>query len=77
MRQGTRCKVPASFALSLPLLLLSISLSLACTRIVYLGAAGNIVTARSMDWNNDIGTNLWILPRGMMRTGQTGPNTVK
>lgn len=49
----------------------------ACTRAVYLGANGLVITARSMDWKSDIATNLWIFPRGMTRTGETGSNTVK
>lgn len=49
----------------------------ACTRVVYLGADHNVITARSMDWKLDVGTNLWIFPRGMHRTGETGPNSLK
>jgi len=49
----------------------------ACTRAVYLGTNGIIITTRSMDWKSDIATNLWIFPRGMPRTGETGPNTIK
>jgi len=30
-----------------------------------------------MDWKTDIGTNLWILPRGMARTGEVGSNSIK
>lgn len=48
----------------------------ACTRVVYLGDSGNVVTARSMDWKYDIGTNLYILPRGMQRSGEAGPNSI-
>jgi penicillin V acylase-like amidase (Ntn superfamily) len=48
----------------------------ACTRLVYLGANDEVITARSMDWKNDIGTNLWIFPRGMQRSGETGKNTI-
>lgn len=44
----------------------------ACTRVVYLGPEGRILTARSMDWKVDIGTNLWILPRGVTRQGLVG-----
>ncbi|GEQ75740.1 choloylglycine hydrolase [Comamonas testosteroni] len=36
-----------------------------------------MITARSMDWKSDIVSNLWVLPRGMQRTGETGPNTVR
>jgi penicillin V acylase-like amidase (Ntn superfamily) len=49
----------------------------ACTRVVFLGSDHTVVTARSMDWNTDIGTNLWIFPRGMARNGEAGPNSVK
>lgn len=51
--------------------------ALSCTRLVYLGPDGNIVTARSMDWTVDIETNLWIFPRGMERSGEAGPNSVR
>ncbi len=49
----------------------------ACTRLVYLGANDDVITARSMDWNEDIGTNLWVFPRGIHHTGQGGPNSVE
>lgn len=49
----------------------------ACTRLVYLGPQGNIMTARSMDWKSDVATNLWILPRGIERDGQAGENSIK
>ncbi|UUC95735.1 MULTISPECIES: linear amide C-N hydrolase [Comamonas] len=53
------------------------SSSWACTRLVFQGANGHVITARSMDWKSDIVSNLWVLPRGMQRTGETGPNTVR
>lgn len=51
--------------------------SSACTRLVYIGANGDVITARSMDWTLDVGTNLWAFPRGMQREGQAGPNSLK
>ncbi|MDM9618850.1 linear amide C-N hydrolase [Rhizobium sp. S96] len=48
----------------------------ACTRLVYLGPNDNVITARSMDWKNDVATNLYILPRGMARSGEAGPNSI-
>ena len=48
----------------------------ACTRVVYLGPSGNVLTARSMDWKVDLGTNLWIFPRGMQRDGKAGPHSL-
>lgn len=49
----------------------------ACTRVVYLGEDQQTMTARTMDWKYDIGTNLWIFPRGMKREGIAGPNSLK
>lgn len=49
----------------------------ACTRFVYLGVNDQIVTARSMDWKTDIGTNLWVFPRGMERSGEAGANSIR
>ena len=49
----------------------------ACSRVVYQGPNGTIITARSMDWNEDMGTNLWIFPTGMARNGEVGPNSLK
>lgn len=36
----------------------------ACSRFVYLGQDSNIFTARSMDWDQPISTDLYIFPRG-------------
>lgn len=49
----------------------------ACTRIVYQGPGGYTITARSMDWKDEIPANLWIFPRGMERNGAAGSNSVK
>jgi len=53
------------------------ALSDACTRIVYLGNNQQIITARSMDWKEEIATNLWIFPRGMARDGAVGKYSLK
>ncbi|WP_407638162.1 linear amide C-N hydrolase [Advenella mimigardefordensis] len=49
----------------------------ACTRLVYHGLQGEVITARSMDWKTDVGTNLWVFPRGMQRNGEAGPNSIQ
>ena len=49
----------------------------ACTRAVYLGPDGLTITGRTMDWKEDIQTNLYILPRGVARAGYDSDNTVK
>ncbi len=57
--------------------LVAASVTEACTRFVYLGANDQVLTARSMDWRNDIASNLWIFPRGMKRSGEVGPQSVQ
>jgi Linear amide C-N hydrolases, choloylglycine hydrolase family len=52
------------------------STSEACTRFVYHGVDGDVITARSMDWKLDVGTNLWIFPRGTKLSGEAGPNSI-
>lgn len=49
----------------------------ACTRVMYKGLNNLILTARSMDWKEDIMPNLWIFPKGMPRNGEAGPNSLK
>ena len=48
----------------------------ACTRAVYVANDGTILTGRSMDWGEDMFSNMWVLPRGMKRDGMGGKNTV-
>lgn len=49
----------------------------ACTRVVYLGPEGRILTGRSMDWKLPMTSNLWVLPRGMARDGAAGARSAK
>lgn len=49
----------------------------ACTRVVYQGPENTVLTARSMDWTEDLHSNLWIFPRGMERSGEVGSNPMK
>ena len=48
----------------------------ACTRAVYLGPENLVVTGRTMDWREDIQTNLYLFPRGMERAGADKGNTL-
>lgn len=48
----------------------------ACTRAVYHGPEGRVLTGRSMDWKLDWDGNMWILPRGIERNGLAGPRSV-
>ncbi len=73
-------KSPMRIALNLILFVISglpSEIILGCTRVVYLGANNDVITARSMDWKSDVGTNLWIFPRGMSRSGEVGPNSIQ
>ena len=55
--------------------LLSIAIALgvmpadACTRAVYFGEDGLVITGRSMDWSEEMYTNIWVFPQGMERHG--------
>ena len=75
--QRGRVRAIASIALVLVHLVSSGQMAAACTRVVYLGPNGTVITARSMDWSVDVGTNLWILPRGADRTGEAGPHSLE
>lgn len=68
---------PIASMIALTAGLMAAGIADACTRLVYLGANDQVVTARSMDWKMDVGTNLWVLPRGIARTGETGPNSIE
>lgn len=42
----------------------------ACTRAVYLGPDGMVVTGRTMDWKEDPQSNIYFFPRGIERRGR-------
>lgn len=44
----------------------------ACTRALYTGADNMVITGRSMDWEEDMHTSIWVFPRGIQRTGGAG-----
>lgn len=48
----------------------------ACTRAVYLGPDNMVVTGRTMDWKEDLKSNIYLFPRGMKRAGANKGNTV-
>lgn len=47
-----------------------------CTRALFTGSDGVVITARSMDWVEDMHSDLWIFPRGIQRNGVAGPNSI-
>lgn len=77
MCRNTSQHAVGAVLLSLVVALAPVRRAAACTRAVYLGPEGTIVTARSMDWATDLGSNLWVFPRGMERTGAAGPKSIR
>ncbi len=47
-----------------------------CTRVLYQGEKGRVLTGRTMDWKTNIPTNLWVLPRGISRDGGAGDRSI-
>jgi choloylglycine hydrolase len=45
------------------------SAAFACSRCLYSGPSNTILVARSMDWEEDPGTEIYVFPRGMNRDG--------
>jgi penicillin V acylase-like amidase (Ntn superfamily) len=77
MRCKTLNQTLCSILLTLAIGLTAVQPTAACTRAVYLGADGTVITGRSMDWSVDMGSDLWAFPRGMKRDGAAGPNSPK
>jgi penicillin V acylase-like amidase (Ntn superfamily) len=48
----------------------------ACTRALFVAKDGTVIVGRSMDWGEDMHSNMWVLPRGMKRDGRGGKNTI-
>ena len=48
----------------------------ACTRVVYIGQNGMVVTGRTMDWKEDLKSNIYVFPRGIERAGADKGNTM-
>lgn len=48
-----------------------------CTRVTYLGENNLVITGRSMDWGEDMQSDLWIFPAGMSRNGSCGAGSLE
>nr|WP_228840600.1 linear amide C-N hydrolase [Candidatus Protochlamydia phocaeensis] len=48
----------------------------ACTRILYQGIEETVITGRSMDWREDMHSNIWVFPRGIKRNGAVDRNPI-
>jgi len=49
----------------------------ACTRCMRVFGDGTVLVARSMDWVEDPGSEVWVFPRGMKRSGNAGPTSLQ
>ncbi len=49
----------------------------ACTRVVYHGTDNMVITGRSMDWKEDMHSDIWLFPRGIKRDGLAGEKSAK
>ena len=49
--------------------------AVACTRALYHGGGNITLTGRTMDWLEDIHSDLWVFPRGLARDGAAGPSS--
>ena len=59
------------------LILVPVTESHACTRVVYKGPNNMVLTGRTMDFSLEIPANQWIFPRGMKRNGLVGSNSIE
>ncbi len=48
----------------------------ACSRFTYTGPDNTVITGRSMDWDEDLHTDLWAFPAGIQHVGSTVPNSI-
>lgn len=48
----------------------------ACTRALFVGSNQVVITGRSMDWMEDLHSDLWAFPQGMTRNGAAGPQSI-
>lgn len=49
----------------------------ACTRALYVGSDSTVITGRSMDWSEDMRSNLWVFPAGISHTGLAGSGSAQ
>ncbi len=65
----------AAGAAAVAMLVGSLGQAVACTRALYVSDDGLVITGRSMDWAEDMHTNLWAFPKGIARDGAAGPQS--
>lgn len=77
MKENHLHRILSGALLLIFLMTVSMQSALACTRAVYFGREGQTVTGRTMDWPEDMQSNLWIFPRGMARGDGMGKGSLK
>ena len=48
----------------------------ACTRALFVGSSDVVITGRSMDWYEDMQSDLWAFPKGMKKDGAAGKKSI-
>jgi len=76
MRIVAGCRRPLAALIASTLSLAGWAPAEACTRALYVAGDGTVIVGRSMDWGEDMMSNMWVLPRGMKRDGRGGTNTI-
>lgn len=76
MRINRLFRCPLSLVAAATFMAVNLAPADACTRALYVAKDGTVITGRSMDWGEDMMSNMWVLPRGMKRDGRGGANTI-
>jgi len=74
---NSRLKPSVKLLVALMVVLTMATPAFPCSRVVYLGPAGAVVTGRTMDWTQSMETNLWAFPAGLSRNGNAGPQSIE
>jgi hypothetical protein len=77
MKSGTAKQIIAALFLTVIVGSILVGQAIACTRTLYVGDDGTVITGRNMDWKEDMASNLWIFPAGMQRAGAAGPRSIQ
>jgi penicillin V acylase-like amidase (Ntn superfamily) len=76
MQTSRRFRRPLIALIATSILASSLAPAAACTRALYVAKDGTVIAGRSMDWGEDLKSNMWVLPRGMKRDGMGGKNSI-
>ncbi len=64
------------FSSLLVLLCITTKITIACSRFTYTSINNTVITGRSMDWEEDVKTDLWVFPAGISRKGDSSSNAI-